>query len=79
MSEQQAPAMETMVAAADKCFSIEDLQDMERQVPKLLNFNLNLPTRDYFGGRLLLAAEATERETAFVYMLLELSLLVSSL
>jgi hypothetical protein len=66
-----------MVLVADNCFTADDLVEMELRVVKMLNFNLNLPTRDYFGGRLLLAAEATERETAFVGMLLELSLLVS--
>ena len=77
MIEQKPPPIETMVLVADNCFTADDLLEMELRVVKMLNFNLNLPTRDYFGGRLLLAAEATDRETAFVGMLLELSLLVS--
>ena len=75
--ETRCPRMADVADIAANSFTVDDLQEMEQRVVKMLNFNLNLPTRDYFGGRLLLAAEATEREKAFVGMLLELSLLVS--
>eukprot|EP01041_Mallomonas_annulata_P002763 gene2763-5446_t len=75
LHEQQPPFMANLVEVAAYCFTIEELLEKEQRVMKMLKFDVNLPTRDYFLDRLLLAAEATERESSFVHFLLELSLL----
>jgi len=69
------PLLADLVAWAAYCFTAEDLLEMEQRVAKLLSFDLNLPTIEYFASRLLLAADATEKESALVYMLIELALM----
>ena len=50
---------------------------MEHYLLHLLEFDVNLPTRDFFATRLFEAVDVTERESHLLRFLLELSLLVS--
>ena len=78
LEEQLPPVMANLVELAAQCFSCDDLLEMEQRVMKVLTFDLNLPTRVYFGERLCVLSEATDREKSLVNFFLELSLLVCS-
>jgi hypothetical protein len=68
--------LQNLVEAAANSFTLDALIESEFDLVKLLNYEIDLPTRIFFLGRLLLVAEATEKESCYAHFLLELSLLV---
>ena len=69
--------MVNLVEVSHSHFRMVELAETEQFVLDLLRFDINLPTREYFASRLLLAVDMTEKELCLYHFLLELSLLVS--
>ena len=66
----QAPTIENLVFLSDNSFDIESLVVMEHTVLKMLDFNVSVHTSYYFGTRLALAAQMTEKEKSFMFFLI---------
>ena len=55
---------------SDKSFDIESLRIMEHTVLKMLDYRVSVHTSYYFGTRLALASQMTEKEKSFMFFIL---------